>query len=359
MDRALHTIYYDPEHPSGLGGVARLAEAVKKEKRLDVKVAAIKDWLFKQDVYTLHAPAAINFKRNTVFVNGIDKQFQMDLVEMGEYAHENSGVRYLLTCIDVFSKYAWVRPLYDKTAASVTAAFKDVLDQGRKPVKVQTDRGTEFYNRTFQNLLTQYNIKHFSTGNDTKASIIERFNRTLKTKMWRYLTAVNSRKYLPVLQQLVNAYNNATHRSIKMPPNKVNKENEKIVFNNLYKGKPHTPCKFKYNVGDTVRISKQRGVFRKGYEQTYTDEFFKIVECIPRSPPVYKLQDIVGEDINGTFYSQELQKVIIDKAKVFKIEKILKTKKQKGMTMCLVSWRGWPDKYDSWVPKNEIVDISL
>ena len=174
--------------------------------------------------------------------------------------------------------------------------------------------------------------------------------------MWRYLTAVNSREYIPILQQLVAAYNGAYHRSIKMAPGSVNKNNEHIVFTNLYKTDDNLAVKYKYSVGDTVRISKYRGVFTKGYEQTFSDEYFKIIERVPRKPPVYRLQDTTGEDIQGTFYAEELQRVIIDEHKVFKIEKILKRKRQRGRKMVLVKWAGWGEKFNSWVPESQVTD---
>ena len=177
MEGVLKKIYYDAGNPGGLGGVSRLITAVKATEGVTPKITDVKNWLEKQDVYTLHAPAAKRFRRNRVYVSGIDKQFQIDLVEMGEYSKENNGVRYLLTCIDVFSKYAWVRPLNSKTGISVTEAFKDILSEGRVPQLLQSDSGTEFYNKTFQKLLSEHGIKHFSTNNETKASIVERFNR--------------------------------------------------------------------------------------------------------------------------------------------------------------------------------------
>ena len=211
--------------------------------------------------------------------------------------------------------------------------------------------------KQFKQLTDSYNITHFSTSNKTKASVVECFNRTFKTRMWRYLTSVNSRRYVDVVQDLVNAYNNSHHRSIKMSPATVNKDNEKTVFNNLYKLKPQKALSFKLKLGDTVRISKLRGVFRKGYEQTFTDEFFTITARVARDPPVYKLMDGVGETLKGTFYEEELQPVIIDKKKEFKIEKILARKKIRRKNMVLVKWLGWPEKFNSWIPEKDIVDV--
>ena len=141
----------------------------------------MKHFLLGQDVYTLHVKAARHFPRNRVLVSGVDKQFQIDLVDMIEYSDENDGVKFLLMCIDVFSKYVWVRCLKNKSGINVTKAFNNMLSEGHIPTKLQTDTGTEFYNKHIKQLLDRYEIQHFSTSNKTKASVVECFNRTFKT----------------------------------------------------------------------------------------------------------------------------------------------------------------------------------
>ena len=357
MDTTLRQAYYDPSSPGGLGGIKKLYVSVKDSDGVPPKLSDIKNWLEGEDAYTLHVPAAKHFPRNRVLVNGIDVQFQADLVDMTPYSEENDGTRFLLTCIDVFSKYAWVRPLSSKTARCVTDAFKDILCQGRIPRKIQTDEGKEFYNKAFQEMIQQYDIKHFSTANETKCSIIERWNRTLKTIMWRYLTAANSRRYIDSLQDMVDGYNRTWHRSIKFAPADVDKSNENIVFNNLYKTKPVKFPVFKYSVGDTVRISKYRGIFRKGYEQTFTDEIFTITQCIGRTPVVYRLKDFAEEAIKGTFYEKEIQRVRVGNNKVYKIEEILESRKRGGKKYVYVKWLGWPQKFNSWIPEDDISSV--
>lgn len=178
--------------------------------------------------------------------------------------------------------------------------------------------------------------------------------------MWRFLTATNSRRYIDVLQDITLGYNTTYHRSIKMRPVDVNKDIEHVVFENLYGPagvRRDKPVCFKYKIGDVVRISKVRGPFAKGYEQNYTEEYFTIAECIPRDPPVYKLQDYDNEVIDGRFYEQELQKISVCENKAFKVEKILDKKKRGKKILVLVKWLGWPDKFNSWVAEKEVVDI--
>jgi transposase InsO family protein len=136
----------------------------------------------KQDTYTLHKPMRRHFKQNRVIVGGIDQQWQIDLADMPSMQKFNDGYRYLLVCIDVFSKYAWVIPLKDKMGPTLVKAFKVILTSGRKPEKIMTDQGTEFLNKHFRALMKEEDIELYNTYNETKASIVERLIRTLKRK---------------------------------------------------------------------------------------------------------------------------------------------------------------------------------
>uniref|UniRef100_A0A672IF46 Integrase catalytic domain-containing protein n=1 Tax=Salarias fasciatus TaxID=181472 RepID=A0A672IF46_SALFA len=311
--RVMKRLYYKPSHPGSFGGVERLHKAVQDETGKKVRVEDVKDFLSSQDTYTLHKPARVHFPRNRVFVTRPLKQFQADLCDMRALADENDGYSYLLTVIDVFSKLAYVRALRKKTAAEVVSAFESVFRESKTPEKLQTDAGREFFNKSFKILMRKHNIVHFATASDLKACVVERFNRTLKTRMWRYFTAKNTRRYVEVLPDLVKSYNNTYHSSIKMRPVDVTKENTRRVFHNLYgtptpRDKSKQKLKVGFKVGDVVRISKLRGVFDKKYEQSFTDEVFTVSECIPRTPMVFKLKDFDGEVIEGSFYEQELQK---------------------------------------------------
>ena len=229
-----------------------------------------------QDTYTLHKPARRNFKRNRVIVGGIDEQWQMDLADMQSLKDYNDGYRYLLVCIDVFSKYAWIVPIKSKTGPALVEAFKVILSSSRKPHKIMTDQGTEFFNKSFQTLLKNEGIELFNMFNETKASIVERVIRTFKTKMWRYFSAKKTMRYLDMLPDLVYSYNHSEHRSIGRQPALVNSENEDEVFHALYHNVLDNvqPVKYKFKIGDQVRISKIQRKFEKGYLPNYSKEIF-------------------------------------------------------------------------------------
>jgi len=172
--------------------------------------------------------------------------------------------------------------------------------------------GKEFYGKPFLKMLEKYNIKIFSTFSEIKNSIAERFNRTILDKLSRYWTHSGSNRYIEALPRIVNNYNNSIHRSTKYKPNEVNKDNEMDVFKNLYPNptKNYSPSKLK--IGDTVRISTQKGIFSKGYSSNWSENLYTIVKIKPTEPKHYVLHAIDGEEIYGGFYDYELIKVDVN-----------------------------------------------
>ena len=264
-------------------------------------------------------------------VGGIDEQWQMDLADMQSLQKYNDGYRYLLVCIDVFSKFTWVIPLKLKTGLALVEAFRLILASGRKPERILTDRGTEFFNKHFQTLMNNEGIHLHNTFNETKASVVECLICTLKTKMWRYFTANKTMRYIDMLPDLVYAYNHTVHRSIKTKPVLVNSATEDRVMHVLYDRDMNDlqPIKYKFKIDDQVRISKIKRKFEKVYLPNFSKEIFTISKTILRRPPVYKIKDYDGEELQGTFYEQELQKIVKHSDDTYDIEKILKRGKGK------------------------------
>ena len=229
----------------------------------------------------LHRPARRNYPRRKFEMRDIDETWQADLVEMQPYSRENKGFKYLLTVIDVFSKFAWAVPVKQKTGKDVTAAMKSILQQGRKPKKLQTDKGKEFYNSIFEDLMTQHNIHLYSTFSNLKASICERFNRTLKNKMWKKFSLNGNFKWLDILPGLINAYNNTKHRTIGMKPQDVTHRDQ--IMDRYKKSKTASKKKRKFKVGDKVRVSKAKHIFEKGYTPNWSTEIFTI--CLLYTSP--------------------------------------------------------------------------
>jgi L-rhamnose mutarotase len=266
---------------------------------------------------------------------------------MRNLASSNDGNSYILTCIDVFSRYAFAVPVKDKRGSTVAAAFEKIFAQ-RVPNMLQTDRGTEFYNVQVQELFKKNGVRHYSSLNDDiKAALVERFNRTLKSRLFRYMTRSHTKRWIDVIDDVVNSYNRSHHRSIGAAPIDVTSENEDEIARRQYPPKP--PFKYRYDVGDRVRIAKYKHVFQKGYIPNWTEEIFTIVDRYPTHPVTYGLADLTGEHIRGKFYEQEIQKVTKTDDDVYEVEKVLKTRKRGGKVEYFVKWRGYPDKFNSWV----------
>ena len=342
-------VYYKINNPGSYGGVeslSRVSPGIKKK--------TIQKWLEGQDTYTIHKPVKRKFRRRKVVTGGRNHQFQADLVDLQKLKRWNNKTTFLLTCIDVFSKYAHVIPLKDKTGRTIVQAFKKIFSQlDRPPFHLQTDAGKEFLNKQFQKYLKENKVHHFTTSNqETKSSIVEIFNRTLKRRMFRYFTKHNTQRYIDILQDLVRSYNNTFHRSIKMTPSQVNRENQEEVWQRLY-GQPQKDKTIPWPVGTRVRISKVKGLFEKGYLPNWSDELFTISKVLFRTDPItYKLQDDAGDVLQGTFYREELQKVA--EKEVYRISKILKTRTIKGKKEYLIRWYGYDPSFDSWIPREAV-----
>ena len=286
------------------------------------------DWS-QQLADELHKPITRNFKKRSVVSNEIDDIWAADLVEMQKFSKWNKGIKYLLMVIDVFSKYGWIRGLKDKKTETVSKAFDDIFKSKRKPKMLWTDKGSEFISKHFKDFLKREGIKLYHTENEEKSSVVERWNKTIKNRMWKMFTVNNNTVYWNILHKLVDDYNNTRHSSIKMTPVEASKKkNKSKVWSNLYSDliylKPHSS---KFAIGDHVRISKyKRKVFDKGYTPNWTEEIFVINKVLPTKPVTYSIVDLVGEEIKGSFYDQELQKA---KQQTFRIEKIIRRDNKK------------------------------
>ena len=357
MNQILKENYFDASLPGSLSGVQNFSRSLK-ERGIIVQPERIKEFLSAEPTYSLHKPARRKYKRNKVTSLGIDYLWQIDLVDMVKFSKFNKGYKYLLTCIDVFSKYAWVKPLKSKTGDSVLLAFKEILSGGdRSPIKIQSDEGKEFLNKAFKEYLKKKNISLYIVNSELKASVVERFNRTLKEKMWRNFTFKGKYVYHDVLDKIISAYNKSFHRTIKMRPIDVTKDekNEKTIYDSVFANNTNDwASKFKLKINDKVRISKYKTTFSKGYTPNWSEEIFLVSEQLPRTPCVYRIKDLKDERVEGIFYEHELQKITNDE-EVFKVEKILRTRTKNKIKEVFVKWIGYPEKFNSWEPATSII----
>ena len=184
----------------------------------------------------------------------------------------------------------------------------------------------------------------YSTNNEGKSVVAERFIRTLKSKIYKYMTSISKNVYIDKLDYIVNEYNNTYHTTIKMKPIDV-KDNAYI---NTDKDTNDKDPKFK--VGDRVRISKYKNIFAKGkgYAPNWSEEVLVITKVKNTVPWTYVINDLNGEEITGTFYENELQKTNQEE---FRIEKVIKRKGDK----IYVKWKGYDNSFNSWIDKKDLI----
>ena len=230
---------------------------------------------------------------------------------MQKFSKWNKGVKYLLMVIDLFSKYGWIRGLKDKKTETVSKTFEEIFKSKRKPQMLWSDKGSEFISKHFKEFLKSKGIRLYHTENEEKSSVVERWNKTMKNRMWKMFTVNNNTVYWDKIDKLVNDYNNARHSSIKMTPVEASKKkNESKVWSNLYGDLIYLkPGKSKFVVGDHVRISKyKRKVFDKGYTPNWTEEIFVIDKVLPTKPVTYSIVDLMGESIKGLSTNKSYRK---------------------------------------------------
>ena len=203
----------------------------------------------------------------------------------------------------MLNKYTFVVPLKDKKGISITNALNKIIKQSnRKPNKIWVDQGGELYNHVFKKWLSNNDIIMYSTFNEGKSVVVERFIRTLKNKLYEHMTDTGNNVYYDVLHDVVNEYNNTKHRTIKMKPKDVKNDNNRVYIDE------HNKKSTRFNVGDRVRISKFKNIFAKGYTPNWSKEIFIVNKIKDTVPWTYSLKDLNDEEILGSFYDRELQK---------------------------------------------------
>ena len=343
----LESKYYDTKSHSSFSGVNRLVKHSKKSKKDVVK------WLSLQDTYTLHKPVRKHFKRRRVLTGSIGYQYQVDLVDVRKFSVWNNGMNFLLMCIDCFSKFGYAKPLKTKKSFHVIPALREIFCEGRKPMYISFDAGSEFVSNVMKKFYHDEGVFHFTFRNSQKAQIVERFNQTILHRLYRYFTYANTYRYIEVLPNIIDAYNRSFHRSIKTAPIMVTKNNQNQIWQTLYGDIVYENVEEpKFKVGDTVRLAKLLNTFAKGYSQQWTEELFTVSKVHHTFPPVYSVKDYKNEEIDGRFYAQELQKV--GEKEEFIIEKVIGERKVGRRKELLVKWLGYDNSYNSYIPASSV-----
>lgn len=352
----LRQIYYNTKHPAAFGSVSNLVKASGLSKN------AVERWLRSQPTYTLHKQKRQRFKTSRYYVRKPNLQFQADLVDYSKFASHNRGYKFMLMIMDLFTRQAWAFPMKSKSGKEVAAIFRPFFRE-HKTERLQSDEGKEFYNRDVAEVLNAYGIELFSIYSPMKAALVERLNRTVKSMLEKIFTATNSKNWIDVIDQVMHVYNNRRHRSLGMAPNEVLPKREKEAYDNMYADfKPglERPRKRhpKFAIGSRVRISKQKGTFGRGYEANWsTEEFFiSSMRHTKDGLVMFKVKDAGGNEIRGSFYPEELQRVD-RKEEIYQIDAILDERGRGKKKEYFVSWQGYPSTFNSWVLASDMQDI--
>lgn len=359
----LNKVYSTPGESAAFSSVEKLYNLLKN-KKYNVTRLKIKNWLNQNYTYVIHKARIKSFPRNPIIAQYIDHNWQADILFLPDIATFNDRKPCMMVCIDVISRYAWAESMMSKRGKDTSKAFEKIITtSGRQPEKLQTDKGTEFYNSDFKKVLKKYNIKLYSTESDKKAAIAERCIKEIKKLIYRYMTDKQTNRYIDELKNIMKTYNSTYHSSIGMAPDAVTEENTGTVLESLY-GKLWSNDrisiggrnKITYKIGDNVRIAIASDLFKKGYKGFWTTEIFTITK-IKRVYPYtqYQLSDSTGDVLKGLFYPQEIQLADIKSQRFTRIKKILKKKYIKNKLWYLVNWEGEPDSLKRWVLASTIV----
>jgi len=306
MENILNDLYYNIWDENSFRGLYLL---LKSAKQFNLTRDDIKSWLESQPTYTKFQHPKTKFARNPVVSKHINHIWFSDLIYI-KYPNHNDGYKYILLVIDNLSKKGYAQPIKNKTQDTIKRAFLDIFnDSNAIPSIIITDPGPEFTNDAIKLLFDLRHIKHIILRDGSKASVVERWARTLKNIIQKYLHANNSKRYIHVLQDIVDNYNRTIHSRTKFRPMDVNQTNQREVYQNLYRIK-RTRENQKFKVGDRVRVALVRPRLGTSFKPKFSNEIF-VIHKIYQTFPYYKyrIRDIRGGFIRGSYYSSELIKV--------------------------------------------------
>ena len=294
-EQLLNELYTNPQFPTAYSG-------------------QIQKFILEKESISRHKQKRKNFKRRQVFVPAPFTAIQADTIFYRNYARQNAGYKYILAVIDAFSRKNYVRAMKTNTATETAENLDDIISSmPMKPSQFSSDKGSEFsvtHPAIEEVLVEKYGMLIFQLKEPKKASLVERFIRTLKTRLERYFTETNSHRWIDVLQDLSDAINNSINRTIGLAPNAVTLENTPKIFKKLY-GRKTPPIVCKYSIGDKVRIPLKRNIFDKGYSAAWSKEIFTIAS-VQNDKVVcfYTVKDSSGETVDKKFYTEEINLVV-------------------------------------------------
>ena len=343
--------YVNPKSVISFGGVKNIIRSTGLPRK------RVLNELQNQNTYVVHREAKRPRVYNPIVLYKKRSLLQADLVDMSSLAQWNKGYKWILMVVDAFSRKCWVRILENKSADLVLSKFQDIFADTGQFERLMTDARSEFIAKQFKTFLRKNKIKY--TRGNPHAPHVERLNRTIQSRLYKFMTENETKAWIKGLNDIVSSYNSRYHSTIKMSPNRADlmKHRNDVIANlTIYYSKRFKKRQLpKFKKGDIVSVQKEKSTFAKGYEKVFTERLFKIRQVHTKLPiPQYSLIDYDdSEIIKGRFYANELQKADYQ---VFKIESILDegTNETSNEQEMLVKWVVWPEEYNEWIPKSNI-----
>lgn len=334
--------FHNLDSPAAYSSATQLKRTLKKYSSNEIRRALATDF-----VASRHKPRRYRFNRLKTIPTGIFFDFQADLGDFRSVAEENDGFAWCLVCIDTMSRQIFCAESKSKKSIDMREAFEKLFKKLPAPMNTLfTDAGTEFTSKLMKDFFKKHEIQHFTGHNaDIKASLSENAIKKIKSRLYKYFEAKGTQRWVDIIDKITEGLNNSYHRILKQTPNSVNSKNWYKIWTRLYK--PSKPSRSYYKIGDYIRVGLRKGVFHKGFRGGFSDEVFEIKNIFPTNPRTFEIIDGRGEKIEGKFYEQELS--LSSKDTSFRIEKILKTRKRKGITEYFVKWVGHGPLFNSWI----------
>ena len=353
-------LYQEAKYPNSYGSIQGLLQNARKKNFPLAKREDIVNFLKTQKAYTLHRVTNKKKLRRRVLAPKPGIIASCDLADLPSLSRYNKGYKYILVFVDVFSRFAQCIPLKRKDANSVHDALIRILNSGNFN-NLNTDEGRGFYNEKVNKLLTSKDITLYSVSSrEIKATIAERFIRTLKGKLFRYMTHQNTKKYIHILPDIIKSYDFTQHRSLggNNTPTEIHQltkpDETQLQFKRMHKipSSSHNPIISSLSVGEYIRLSQIKPTCKQGYTIQNTLEICKIIIVDnTQSPTIYFLEDLQGEPIKGIFYREEL--ISTTPPEIYQID-IIRSKIAAGRKKHFVKWRGYPGKFNSWIDESHI-----
>lgn len=351
IDETIRTAYYDLSSPAAYSGIDRVLKQVQKINP-QIKREHVEKYLQGERTYTLHRPSrriGSGYQKLKTIPTGLNSHWQCDLADFRKIKKDNKDAAYLLVCIDVLSRKIYATPTKSKAPKDMIQAFDRIWAKAKtKPGKLYSDMGLEFQAREMQKYFEKLGIlKYVMYSSHLHAGVVERANRTIKTRLYKYFTQNDTNVWIDVIDQIINNINNSINRTIGIRPNSVTSNNAQELYQKVYKPK-REEVKPKFHVGQIVRIDKEKGDFPKGYLPNYTEELFRIAKVKYTDPPHYRITALDGEEILGVFYKENLALTRINPNS--RISKVIgERKNKKGEKEYRVHWIGEPNSRDEWM----------